>query len=326
MRRIAITALVCAAILCAASAALAQAWIKLPRTELHGREYVRLDQLAAAYKATYSRSGDEVVVTGKWSRVVFTANARQALIRGVNVYLSSPVVKSGDDLFLSVLDVRTVLQPLLLPVTEPKVQVRSICIDAGHGGRDPGNLEGRHVEKKYTLLLAEELRRQLKAAGLKATLLRGTDAYYDPNDRSDLARRQKADLLVSLHFNSVGTPSVKGVETYCMTPAQASSTNARGEGANTGAYAANHYDGHNILLAWHTQRALVNALPSPDRGVRRARFAVLRFSAMPAILVEGGYMSNPAEMQNIADPAYRKKLAKAVAEGIVAYKKAVEEP
>lgn len=309
-----------------AAAAFAQAWTRLPRTELFGNEYLRLSQWAEAYKFDLRTQGDTAIVTSRWSRLVFKADSRQAEIRGVMVHLSVPVARQGNEFFIGTLDVATVLQPLLFNVNSPKVTVRSICIDPGHGGKDPGNLEAKFQEKRYTLLLAQELQKALKAAGLKATLSRSTDIYHDPADRPSIARRQKADLLVSLHYNSAADSSARGIETYCMTPAKASSTNARGEGANTGAYPANAFDPHNILLAWHVQNAMVQKLGLPDRGVRRARFAVLRFSAMPAILVEGGFMSNPADMARIADATHRKKMAQAIADGILAYKKAIESP
>jgi N-acetylmuramoyl-L-alanine amidase len=319
-------ALVWAVLLGTVCPALPQAWTRLSRTELYGNEYLRLTQWAEAYKYDLKTQGDTVILTSRWSRLVFKSDSRQAEIRGVQVHLSVPVAKRGDEFFISVLDTATVLQPLLYPVKSPKVTVRSVCIDAGHGGKDPGNLEGKFQEKRYTLQLAEELQRALKAAGLRATLLRSTDTYHDPADRPGIARRQKADLLVSLHYNSAGDSSARGLETYCMTPAKASSTNARGEGANTGAYPANQYDAHNVLLAWHVQQAMVQQLGLPDRGVRRARFAVLRFSTMPAILVEGGFMSNPADMARIADATHRKKMAEAIASGILAYKKVIETP
>jgi N-acetylmuramoyl-L-alanine amidase len=309
-----------------ATPAFSQAWTRLPRTELFGNEYLRLAQWAETYKYDLKTQGDTVVLTSRWSRLVFKADSRQAEIRGVQVHLSVPVAKQGGEFFISSLDAATVLQPLLYPVKAPKVTVRSVCIDPGHGGKDPGNIEGKFQEKRYTLLLAEELQKELKAAGLRATLSRSTDTYHDPAERPGIARRQKADLLVSLHYNSAADASVRGLETYCMTPAKASSTNARGEGANTGAYPANQYDAHNVLLAWHVQQAMVQQLGLPDRGVRRARFAVLRFSAMPAILVEAGFMSNPAEMARIADATHRKKMAQAIAQGILAYKKAIESP
>lgn len=309
-----------------ASTVLPQAWTRLPRVELFGNEYLRLAQWAEACKFSLQTEGKTAILTSRWSRLVFTADSRVAEIRGIQVHLSVPVALQGNEFFISALDAATVLQPLLFPVKSPKVTVRSVCIDAGHGGKDPGNLEGKLQEKRYTLLLAEELQKALKTAGVRATMLRSSDVYHDPLDRPALARRQKADLLISLHYNAAADSSVRGVETYCMTPAKASSTNARGEGANTGAYASNQYDAHNVLLAWHVQQAMVQQLGVRDRGVRRARFAVLRFSAMPTVLIEGGFMSNPAEMARIADATQRKKMAEAITQGILAYKKAIESP
>lgn len=313
--------LACAAmLLVAAGEVWAQAWSRLERVELYGNEYVRLESWAELYHFKCSRQGDTVVATSKWSRLVFNVNSRQAEIKGVNVHLSVPVARRGEEVFIAPLDLSTTIHPLLYPV-QTDAPLRTIVIDAGHGGKDPGNLDGKHQEKKYTLLLAQELQRQLKLAGYKAILLRATDSYVDPLDRPAHARKHKADLFVSLHFNSAGDASVRGVETYCMTPARASSTNARGEGASTGAYEANRFDSRNILLAWHVQKQLVNKLDTADRGVRRARFAVLRFAPAPAILIEGGYMSHPAEMKKITDPDYRKQMAGAIVDGINAYKK-----
>jgi N-acetylmuramoyl-L-alanine amidase len=109
-----------------------------------------------------------------------------------------------------------------------------------------------------------------------------------------------------------------------MTPAHTSSTNARGEGAGAGPYPGNRCDSKNILLSYQIQKAMLKSLSLEDRGLRRARFAVLRGAEMPAILIEGGYMSNPAEARKIYDPAYRVQMAQAIVEGVKAYKNLVE--
>jgi N-acetylmuramoyl-L-alanine amidase len=319
----AIRRLTCAALLLLAVGPVwAQSLSKLERVELYGNEYVRLESWAELYNFKCARQGDVVVATSKWSRLVFNINSRQAEIKGVNVHLSVPVARRGEEVFIAPLDLTTTIHPLLYPV-QSEAPLHAIAIDAGHGGRDPGNLDGKNQEKKFTLLLAQELQKQLKLAGYKPILIRSTDTYFEPLDRPAQARKQKADLFVSLHFNSAGDTSVNGVETYCMTPAHASSTNARGEGASTGGYDANKFDSRNILLAWHAQKQLVKGLDAADRGVRRARFAVLRFSPVPAVLVEGGYMSNPSEMKKITDPDHRKQMARAITDGINAYKKAL---
>ena len=116
----------------------------------------------------------------------------------------------------------------------------------------------------------------------------------------------------------------KGVETYCLTPAHASSTNARGEGTHNGSYPANKLNDKNMVLAYQVQKAIIKNLPAEDRGVRRARFAVLKSPEMPAVLIEGGFMTDPGELKRILDPTHRKKLARAIVAGLQAYKKIVE--
>jgi N-acetylmuramoyl-L-alanine amidase len=109
-----------------------------------------------------------------------------------------------------------------------------------------------------------------------------------------------------------------------MTPAGAPSTNAQGEGAGAGSFSGNRNNDQNLLLAYHVQKSLVGNLYAEDRGVRRARFAVLRDATMPAILVEAGFMSHPAEGRKIISPEYRKQMAKAIVDGIRAYQKVVQ--
>jgi N-acetylmuramoyl-L-alanine amidase len=228
---------------------------------------------------------------------------------------------------LAQLDVDRTLRPLLSPPKgPPRAKITSICLDPGHGGKDPGNQVGSNQEKQYTLLLAREVRAQLARAGFKVTLTRSTDTFVDLPSRTELAKRQSADLLVSLHLNAAetGRDSVQGAEVYCLTPAGASSTNARKEGSFAGAFPGNRYNDKNLLLAYQVQKSLKRSLSVADRGVRRARFAVLRNAVMPAVLVEAGFMSHPAEGRKIFTAAYRQKMARAIVEGLLAYKRAVE--
>jgi len=119
---------------------------------------------------------------------------------------------------------------------------------------------------------------------------------------------------------------VEGPETYCITPVGASSSNALGEPAYKGPTTANHFEQQSLLLAYQEQKSLVRTLGVTDRGVRRARFAVLRDAAMPAILIEGGYMTNPTEGRHIFDAGYRRQMAGAIVQGILAYQRIVQSP
>ncbi len=136
-----------------------------------------------------------------------------------------------------------------------------------------------------------------------------------------------ADLFISLHWNSAGQggSEVKGVETYCLTPAGAPSSNTGNDASGAETRAGNRFNAENLYLAYVLQRSLMRELGVEDRGVHRARFAVLCPSVMPAVLIEGGYMSNPAESKKIYDAGYRRQMAKAIVNGVQSYKRQVEE-
>ncbi len=146
--------------------------------------------------------------------------------------------------------------------------------------------------------------------------------------RPAAANKAGADLFVSLHFNAAqsGKNEVAGPETYCITPVGAASSNAQGEGADHGPTTANRVEKNSFLFAYQIQKSLVQNLGVNDRSVRRARFAVLRDAQMPAILIEGGYMTNPAESKRIYDAAWRRRMAAAIVKGILNYQKLTAPP
>jgi N-acetylmuramoyl-L-alanine amidase len=133
------------------------------------------------------------------------------------------------------------------------------------------------------------------------------------------AKERKADLFLSLHFNSAAPNETEaGLETYCLTPAGMPSTVTRGFVDDAALqFPNNAFDAQNLLLACRVHRALLEVNGHSDRGLRRARFpGVLRGQDRPAILIEAGYLSNRREARLIADPNYRQKLAEAVARAL----------
>jgi N-acetylmuramoyl-L-alanine amidase len=295
-----------------------------------GHDYVRVTELAktAELEFRWLKRDEKIQLSNRTSKWVLDVDSRQAEFNGLQVWLSFPVVQFEGWVYLAKLDVDTTIRPLLSPPrNSPNVKLHTICLDPGHGGKDPGFSVGASQEKKYTLLLAQEVRQQLARAGLKATLTRSTDAFIELPDRPDLAHRQKADLFVSLHFNSTEADrsSVKGAQVFCLTPAGANSTNTQGEGGSSAWCAGNGCNDRSICLAYQVQKALTSELGVEDRGVRRARYAVLRDAVMPAVLIEGGFLSHPVEGKKILTAAYRKEMARAIVDGLLAYKRAVEQ-
>ena len=291
--------------------------------------YVRLSEWARWQGLTWRwlRRDESFQLTNRSTRLQFTVDSREARINGLQVWLLYPLASRAGEIYLAQIDVDATLLPLLSPVRPaPDRKLRTICLDPGHGGKDPGNrLPGRQ-EKDYTLRLAFELRDQLKRAGFKVVFTRSSDKFIELSDRPELARRAGADLFVSLHFNGTdgARAEARGPEVYCLTPAGAASTNARGEGARTGAFPGNRANGRNLLLAYEIQKSLVRQLQSGDRGVRRARFEVLRGAAMPAVLIEAGFLSHPEEGKRIFTVEYRRQIARAITAGIQSYRKLVE--
>jgi N-acetylmuramoyl-L-alanine amidase len=302
----------------------------LETIRIGGKEYVRLSDWAKARDASirWVKQEETLQMTNRRARILLTIDSRQAEINGVAMWLLFPTVYRDSKVYLAQVDAQTTLLPLLSP---PKnrggVNIKSICLDPGHGGKDPGNMVGSNQEKKYTLLLAQELRDQLKRAGIKVSLTRSSDNFIELPERPELAKRRGADLFVSLHFNATGSSqnTVRGAEVYCLTPAGAPSTNARGEGSGAGWFAGNRFNDKNMFLAYQLQKSLTKSLGVEDRGVHRARFAVLRDAVMPAVLIEGGFMSHPSEGRKIFEAAYRKEMARAIVNGLMAYKKQVEQ-
>ena len=170
---------------------------------------------------------------------------------------------------------------------------RTVILDAGHGGKDPGAIS-RHTgqrEKDLVLDLAKRIRSEL-GGSFRAVLLRGDDSFVDLDDRVDFANRYGNAVLVSLHFNS-GPSHVRGPETYYW-----------------------RVDSHG--LAVRCQRAMESVSPAEcaHRGLVRRRLRLTRNPDIPCVLLEGGYLSHASESRLIASAAYRQKLAEAIASAI----------
>jgi N-acetylmuramoyl-L-alanine amidase len=231
----------------------------------------------------------------------------------------APQLMDGQ-VIVNTLDLRKNIEPLLRSFQLPPADERVIVIDPGHGGSNTGTRSGDgRFEKEFTLDWAFRLAPLLETNGWKVFLTRTNDVDVSLNDRVDFAEQQEADLFVSLHFNSPGSGSrdAAGLETYCLTPVGMTSSLTRGYEDNISqSFPNNAFDEQNITYAVRLHAALLK-LGIADRGVRRARFqTVLRGHNRPAVLIEGGFLSNPAEARRIADPAFRQKLAEAIAEAL----------
>ncbi len=300
---------------------------RLGTVTLGGQPYISLLGWGSIYNLgnRWDPKSSQLQLSNRWIHLEFKADTRRVDVDDVTINLSFPILRVGDRLYLALRDEETVLRPLLKPPRFPSGRkITTVALSPGHGGKDPGHIEGSRTEKYYTLQLAQEVQRQLQKSGLKVIMSRSTDDFVSLEDRPAIARKRGADLYLCIHFNSGGgAEAAQGLETYCLTPSGASSTNDRGNSGGT-ARTGNRWDHENLQLAYQLHRAILSEIDFADRGVRHSRFKELALAEMPAAYIEGGFMSNRDDARRIFSEAGRIKFAGAIVDGVMAFKRLVE--
>lgn len=216
--------------------------------------------------------------------------------------------------------------------------VKTVMIDAGHGGKDPGASKNRIREKDYALKTAKMLGKKLKAKGFNVLYTRSTDVFIPLEERTAKANVQKVDLFVSLHINANRKSSVNGIETYYLNLARSKS--ARRVAARENAITEKRISDLQFILtdlmlnskmqeskalAELVQKSMVKTVrargwKSKSNGVRSAPFYVLMGAKMPSILVELGYCSNKTEAKRLRNNSYLNLLAAGIANALNTYR------
>ena len=208
---------------------------------------------------------------------------------------------------------------------------KTIVIDAGHGGKDPGGgSNGNLIEKPIALSISKKIGAILTAKGYTVLLTRDSDRFIPLKERTAFATKHKADLFLSIHANASGDSRANGIETYYLdvtsTDKNAEIIAAR-ENANSG-YSIQELESllkgliveskskDSYRLAKHVQQELVAATGAADRGVKHARFVVLIGTSVPAILIETGFVTNPTESKKLTSDTYQQKIASAIVRGV----------
>lgn len=227
----------------------------------------------------------------------------------------------------------------------PHQGIRTIVIDPGHGGAEVGAVGPSGAEEKdLTLSLARALKSRLESRlPVKVVLTRTEDAHLPLDTRTAVANQNKADLFLSIHLNAEAGTSARGAETYFLSlqasdaraaeSAEAENQVATGGGDGDPLYdlqlilwdlAQSHHLSESQAVARLIQEELNGALGLRDRGVKQAPFRVLMGAAMPAVLVELGFLSNPEEEDRLLDPSYRSELVSALVRAVSRYRAQVE--
>ena len=170
----------------------------------------------------------------------------------------------------------------------------TVVIDAGHGGIDRGGGPRQAIpEKPYTLDTALRLERALQRRGLRTVMTRTEDVFVSLPERMAIANSYRNAIFVSVHYNSAPRLDAHGYETY-------------------------YYRGDSFGLATRLHRAQLASLDTEDRHVRRRGFYVVRRTAIPAVLCEGGFLTNPSESRVVLNASYRQRWAENIADAIAA--------
>jgi N-acetylmuramoyl-L-alanine amidase len=207
--------------------------------------------------------------------------------------------------------------------TQPKASkpFAVVVLDPGHGGQDSGAMCGGVMEKDLTLDIARRVDRLLDSQGIATLMTRLGDSYVSLADRTAFGNRVNDSIFISIHFNEDNKPVASGVETYYAAhQIAASSTLASWLPFLSRPPPSNSPKPESQSLASFIQEALVVRTRSVDRGTQAKQFFVIANVTSPAVLIEGGFITNKDELSKLASEDYRDQLAAAVADGIVRYR------
>jgi N-acetylmuramoyl-L-alanine amidase len=288
--------------------------------KVNGRDFLSLDNVAKFYGFPNPVvDGRDIKLSSDKNELQFRIDSREMLINGVRNWLSFPVFVHDGKVLVSRIDLAKTLEPQLRPNMIKNIgRVQTIVLDPGHGGFDKGAISGYGYEKDYTLDLARVLRPLLQAKGFRVMMTRESDVFVPLELRARIANATHDSVFVSLHFNATDhDPAATGFEIYSLTPRGAPSTYEDGlTFAAINIQNGTEADSASVELSSCIYHSLIGHVGEFDRGIKRARFAVLRLTKIPAVLVEGGFLTERGESRLIAKPEWRKKLADAICTGI----------
>jgi len=304
--------------------------------------YVPLAAVVKAYGLhEFRQEGSYFIFSSPDCRLEIQPGSRQALINGQTVTLSAPAEwiegRLAVPIYLAIQKLSARFPVPEEPVLPDRLRSARIVLDPGHGGKDPGaSGEGGIREKDVVLEISRLVKGLLEVKGYRVVLTREGDAFIPLRRRTGIANRSGADIFVSIHANAALNDLARGTETFYY--ARATDSLARrlarlenavfqkgrgdggiGNGAGEGSDDKQSRLVKSVRLAGKIQKSLAAVSPGPDRGVKAAEFYVLKYTRMPSVLVETGFISNHHEGNLLNDLEYRRKLAGAIARGIDDY-------
>ncbi|MFD2257240.1 N-acetylmuramoyl-L-alanine amidase [Luteolibacter algae] len=292
-----------------------------------GRDYVSVESIKRFYSFTkLTRTGGSVVLENPKVEMKLKVGGNECLMNNVKFVFSNSVVSSGNGVYVSRMDLAKLIDPVLRPnFIKNAGDFRTVILDAGHGGKDPGATNPLGTEANYNVKLAIRLKGLLEAKGFKVKMVRESDKYLSLQERVNIANSVNENaIFVSLHFNS-GSRTARGIETFTLSPPGVSHYGRGLRASDANKVTGNEHDSANIALATALHGSVLRRLGNNtlDRGIKRARFSVLSGVKHPAVLFEGGFMSHPYEAKLIANESFQAAIAAGMVDAIARYRYAV---
>lgn len=313
---------------------VASAW---EERQLHGRGYVSASSLKTFYAFdNLARSGKDIVLRNKKVKMQLKTGSHECFMNGVKFVFSYPVENSGGKAWISKIDLTKLVDPVLRPSFIGNAgNFRTVIIDPGHGGKDPGATNSLGTEASYNLKVSNYLKEILeKEYKYRVIMTRDSNHFLSLQQRVNLANNVRENaIFVSIHHNS-GQSKARGIETFTLSPVGVSHYGRGLKASDFRAKTGNHHDSANVALATAVHGSMLSMLKDKktgkaytlDRGIKRARFSVLTGVKHPSILVECGFMTHQYEARLIHDQGYQRTLAKAIGYAIQKYRFAVSQP
>ena len=345
---------------CAAAPKKSIAYLPGSSTYINGIGYTPVSDVMRSYNAGHEWDpvARKLVLTKKGKKAVFCIGAKIALLDNSIHDMPGFTAMDAGKVMIPTSFARTILKDFFVPAVpytkKPEIPysgqyaIKTIVVDPGHGGKDPGAISRSGVKEKYVnLVIAKQLKKYLEASGIKVILTRDRDKFVSLWARSDMANKQNADFFISIHANSARSSQANGIEVFYLSDAvddfarataalenaaikyEDSSFNANGSKTSAETtlmsmlYA--EYRAESKELAGSILKGMTKTLGAKNRGTKGAKFYVLKGVRIPSVLIEVGFLSNAGEARKLNSSSYQTKVARAIANGVLLFKRRYEQ-
>src|SRR6266566_4964498 len=313
---------ICASFAFAQTAFAASEWEVI---KVSGHDYLSVDNISKFYglPAGVAGASDKIRSETVKNPLEFVSGSREAMINGARSWLCFPVLEQDGKYLVSRTDVAKTIEALVRPHRVSNVgRLETVVLDPGHGGYDKGQVSRLGYEKDFALDVARKLRPLLQAKGLRMIMTREGDYFVPLEVRAKIANAARNSIFVSIHFNATNDdPNATGFEIFSFTPRGAPSTSdGTAAASSVNVQPGSSVDAQSLALSACIYHSVLGHLREYDRGIKRARFAVLRLTKVPAVLIEGGFLTERGESKLISNKDWRAKLAGAIGIGIESYR------